>query len=353
MYILHSAKKKEEVNLKKRYIFGLLQKDKRCFKHVQAVIIIFIVLVPLTGCGGQRTSSTSQQSQPKAKHLKPGDYERKILVGGMDRYYAIHVPTSYDRRRPTPVVLNFHGGGGSPKPQRKTSQMDPVSDRERFIAVYPQGTNKGFKLYPAYTWNAGTCCGWAQENHIDDVAYTAALLDDLSKVLNVNPKRVYATGLSNGAMMCYRLACELSDRIAAIAPVAGPMQMPKCKPSRPISIMHFHGTADRYAPMVGGKGTRSLPGQHFTSLDETIRFWLKFLRLEAKPRIVRKGNAIGEYYGPGKGGAEVVLWKIAGGGHNWPGGKFGVLKERFFGKMTQDISATNLMWEFFKKHPLP
>lgn len=320
---------------------------------IKVKLAAMIILVMMTNCLCQRVSSAPKTHQTKFQDHGPGDHERTLLVGKKKRYYSIHVPPSYDKSRPTPVVLNFHGGGGNSKLQRNASQMDSVSDRKGFITVYPQGTNKKFKLYAGYTWNAGTCCGWAKKNNIDDVAYTAALLDDLSKILNVDGKRVYATGVSNGAMMCYRLACELSDRIAAIAPVSGPMQMLQCKPKRPVPIIHFHGTKDEFVPMAGGKGPRSFRGQFFSSVKDTLQIWLRINGLDReKPKIIRKGDAIVERYGPTKNGMEVVLWKLEGAGHTWPGGKFGLIGEKTLGKMNTDINASEIMWEFFQKHPL-
>ena len=113
------------------------------------------------------------------------------------------------------------------------------------------------------TWNGGNCCGYAQWNKVDDVGFTRALLDDLAKVVNVDAKRVFATGISNGGIMCYRLASELSDRIAAIAPVAGTMGTKTCNPKRPVSVMHFHGTDDKFLPFKGGIGTRAWLGLMF------------------------------------------------------------------------------------------
>jgi polyhydroxybutyrate depolymerase len=286
--------------------------------------------------------------------LGSGNYDRTIMVGGLQRSYAVHVPGSYATSKPAPVILNFHGGGGNPKSERTISMMDQAADRYGFIAVYPQGTGaKGRLINPhGYTWNAGTCCGWAMENRIDDVGYTNALLDDLEKQFNIDKKRVFATGISNGAMMCYRLACELSNRIAAIAPVAGPMGLTRCSPPRPVSVMHFHGTGDLFAPYAGGKGPRSLPGESFQSVDQTIAFWLKRNNISGQPRTLNRGKAIGYYHGPGADGTEVVLWSIQGGGHTWPGGRFGILGKKFLGELTQDISANDLMWEFFQRHPL-
>jgi polyhydroxybutyrate depolymerase len=234
--------------------------------------------------------------------------------------------------------------------------MDADSDRFGFIVVYPEGTNEEnrFRLRKGYTWNAGNCCGWAQEHQIDDLSFTTAMLDKLEAQFNIDSKRIYATGFSNGAMMCYRLACELSNRIAAIATVGAPMGMPKCQPSRAVSVMHFHGTKDESAPYAGGTGRLSFPGQNFMPVEETIRFWLKALNLEqGKSRVTRIGAAVMETWGPAKEGAEVILWKLEGGGHTWPGGKFGLLGEKVLGKMNMDISANHEMWRFFQRHPMP
>lgn len=333
------------------YLKNSKQKKSMIAHFSLAIVRIFAAVILVACAGGAVTAKTDFTSGP-------GDYERSIKVGKLERYYLVHVPPRYQKNRPTPVVLNFHGGGGNAESQRNFSQMDVTADRYGFIVVYPQGTSRKrvLKFRQGYTWNAGSCCGWAQEHNIDDVGFTAALLDDLAQQFNINPRMVYATGYSNGAIMCYRLACELSDRIAAIAPVSGPMAMTSanCLPPRPISIMHFHGTKDESAPYEGGAGRRSVPGQNFQSVEKTIRFWLRQNKLaDKKPRVIRKGKALGRFYGPGKDNREVILWSIEGGGHTWPGGKFGGLGKRFLGEMTRDISASDLMWIFFKRHPMP
>jgi len=285
----------------------------------------------------------------------PGEYQWNIMHDGLTRSYYIHVPAGYSRQNPAPVVINMHGGAGNAKSQRLISQTDKASDKYGFIVVYPEGTNSGRKLVnpSGYTWNAGTCCGWAMKNGIDDVGFIGAVLDDLEKRFNIDKKRIFATGMSNGAMMSYRLACELSSRIVAIAPVAGPMGMTECSPSRPVSVIHFHGTDDEFAPYKGGRGPKSFSKTDFASVDETISFWLEKNGLKGtKPKTTNAGDAIGYSYGPSENGAEVELWVINGGGHTWPGGKFWILGESFSGKITQDISANDLMWAFFQRHRL-
>ena len=325
-----------------------------------AVVIgacLFLVLscsynTPSQAQGGAAAPSASPGPSSSAA-MGPGDYDRTIMSGGMERFYNVHVPSSYVSSRPTPVVLNFHGAGGNPQTQRTISRMNQSSERDGFIVVYPRGTGaRGRLINPhGYTWNAGSCCGWAMKNGIDDVGFTRDLLSDLERQVNVDRNRVFATGISNGAMMCFRLACELSNRIAAIAPISGPMGMTSCASSRPVSVIYFHGREDKIAPFAGGRGI--LPGGgEYQSVDQTIAFWRQHDGITGSPREVKRGEATGYYYGPGANGSEVALWVIQGGGHTWPGGQFGVLGERALGKMTQSISANELMWEFFQKHPM-
>ena len=158
----------------------------------------------------------------------------------------------------------------------------------------------------------------------DDVKFVSMLLDDLATVVNVDPKRVFATGMSNGGMMCYRLAAELSDRIAAIAPVSGTIAISAYKPMRPVPIMHFHGTADKIVPFTGPNGTPKF--LTFKSVEETICLCVKTNRCPETPTVTdlpdnsrRRHHGKAEDLGPGPDGAEVVLVEIHGGGHTWPG----------------------------------
>ncbi len=279
--------------------------------------------------------------------LTPGDLTRTV----QGRDYLIHVPKNYTGKKPVPVVLVYHGGGGNPQVTVRFTGMNTKADEAGFLVVYPSGSGR-FKTL--LTWNGGNCCGYAMKNNIDDVAYTKALLDDLASVANIDPKRIYATGMSNGAIMTYKLASELSDRIAAIAPVGGPMGTETCHPKRPVPVIHFHGTDDAFAPFKGGKG-RS--GTEFYSVEHSIQAWVKANGCPAKPKVVELPDrtedgcmVVKKIYGPGKNGAEVVLVEIRGGGHTWPGQPPRI---QFLGTTTRDISANDMMWEFFQRHPMP
>ena len=177
------------------------------------------------------------------------------MMGEQKRTYIVHIPKGYDPKKPAPVVLALHGAAMNGSMMVWFTGLNKKSDKAGFIVVYPSGTGTG----PFLTWNAGGFKGKMAEGKADDVAFIGKLLDDLGTVVKVDEKRVYACGMSNGGMMCYRLAAELSDRIAAIAPVAGTIAIDESKPKRPVPVIHFHGTKDTFVPfeMAKGKTPRS------------------------------------------------------------------------------------------------
>ena len=287
-----------------------------------------------------------------ADPLGPGDHARSLDVDGRSRSYRIHVPKKYQANRPAPVVLVFHGAGMNAAIMIPFCGMNEKSEDAGFIAVYPDGTGWG----PLHSFNAGGFTGITSPDRADDVKFVSALLDDLASVLKFDARRVYATGMSNGGMMCYRLAAELSDRLAAVAPVSGTMAIDEAKPKRPVPILHFHGTADRVVPHTGpDKGTPKF--LTFKSVKETIQMWVKLNRCHPQPVVqtladkAEDGTTVTQAsYNARPGGAEVILVEIAGGGHTWPG-KTSPL--RLLGKSTRDFSSNDMMWQFFQRHQLP
>jgi polyhydroxybutyrate depolymerase len=279
--------------------------------------------------------------------LPPGDHDRTIKVDGRPRSYHVHVPPQYDPAKPIPVVIALHGGGTNASMMAKMSQLSKKSDEAGFLVIYPNGTGIGL-----LNFNAGGRRDCIKDEP-DDVKYIGAVLDEVGCLASIDSKRIYATGLSNGGMMCYRLAAEMSDRIAAIAPVAGTMAIEKATPTKPVPIMHFHGTADKIVPPTGpARGTPSF--LTFKTLDETLQLWRKINECPDKAQEVhfedkaKDGTTVRQLtYGPGKNGSEVILIEIEGGGHTWPGHKSLI---PFLGKTTLDISANDLMWDFFQRH---
>lgn len=281
-----------------------------------------------------------------------GDFRYTMLHRGRERWYEIHVPPSYKAGTPSPLVLNLHGGAGNPTQQRDDSGMNRVADEHGFLVVYPAGSGR-FKER-MLTWNIGEGDTYAVENNIDDIGFLRAVIDEVSRNFSVDPKRVYATGFSQGAFMSYRLACEMSDRIAAIAPVSGVLlgDAGRCRPGRPVPIIHFHGKLDPNVAYDGGVGEKAHDKIARRSVNDTIAFWLEKNGIAAKPtREDRRGKAVMRAYGPAPNGAEIVLWTLEDGGHTWPGGESS-LPERMVGAVNKDIDASALIWDFFRRHPM-
>jgi polyhydroxybutyrate depolymerase len=287
-----------------------------------------------------------------------GDFRRPLAHKGDDRFYDMHVPASYRPGTAVPLVLVLHGGGGSPAAARNTSAMDAVAAREGFIVVYPSGTGPDAPD-SRLTWNILKSGTYATAQGKDDLGFIRKVLDDVQRRFSIDPKRIYAAGISQGGMMCYRFACDpdLSARIAAIAPVAAVMTVDPsdCKPSRPMPIMHFHGLEDKIIPYAGGIGERMkrIDPTERPGVPETLTFWLKRNKLDEKPRDRgSRGKAGFEDFGREGAPGEFILWRMENGGHTWPGGGTGQ-PEIFIGNVNRDISASELMWKFFQRHQLP
>jgi polyhydroxybutyrate depolymerase len=287
--------------------------------------------------------------------IGPGTYNWTVTHEGRSRAYRVHIPQNYDAAAPTPVVLSFHGYSANEQEQEDLSQMSSQAEARGFIAVYPRGLNQNEidgstdpRSADTRGWNAGICCGPAQSSRVDDVAFVDALLADLDTRLCLDTKRIYATGLSNGGFLAYRLACERAGQIAAIAPVAGMAGFEPCSPARPVSVMHFHGTDDPVIRYEGG----DIPflGGAYVSAEDSVAGWAN--------RNACFGNTLTTYDQGDSScssstncgqGTTVTLCTVQGGGHTWPGG----LLPPDFGYTTQDLDATEQMWLFFQAHPRP
>jgi polyhydroxybutyrate depolymerase len=287
--------------------------------------------------------------------LPPGPHTPTLTTAdGRERSYLLHVPARYDPARPTPVVLAFHGATSNARLMQQFSGLSAKAEEAGFLIIYPNGTGN---LPTVLTWNGGDCCGYAVKHNVDDVAFVRALLDDLTGVMNVDPRRIFVAGMSNGAQMVYRLAAELADRIAAVAAVAGPMGAGDPRPARPIPVLHIHGTDDQFAPFGGGVGSRSVYGANFRSVEETVRAWVRVNGCPAEPQVLEEAPHVADgtrivrkVFGPGRAGSEVVQIIVEGGGHTWPGRP---PLPAALGKSTANLSANDVIWDFFQRHPLP
>lgn len=312
----------------------------------------------LAGCAAAGTAGA------QAPRLLPGDHQYFMRHGGRDREFIVHRPAGLDTLRPVPVILAFHGGGGNGRGQQRFSGMDAVADREGFLVVYPDGTGRYSDRL--LTWNAGTCCGYAADHQVDDVGFVRALIDRLATMGRIDRHRVYATGMSNGAMMTHRLGAEASDVIAAIAPVAGGMVVSAFRGTRAVPVIEFHSVDDPRALYHGGLG----PPFPFTNtrvmhpdMDSVLAAWVRHDGCPAAPRKdeTRLGapgtsdsgqTASRLVYAPCRAGGEVVFWRLTGAGHVWPGGH-GRELPRMLGRPTSVVDANTEIWNFVSRYRLP
>ena len=292
------------------------------------IFFIFIVSTNFSGC------ITSKQS---------------LIYDGITRTYLIHISAQYNDSKSFPLVIALHGGGGNSKNMMEKTGFNNLADEKGFIVVYPDGTGR-FKNR-LLTWNAGYCCGYALENNVDDVGFIRTLIEKLQNNFNIDPKRIYITGHSNGGMMTYRLGAELSDIFAAIAPVAGTIGGKETEnsslyiipePTYPVSVISLHGLLDEHVPYNGGNGNNSSGSRIDLSVNESIFFWIEHngCNTTSKRNIIYNGNIIFDNYLYGKNGSEVTLVTIVNGGHGWP-----VVDSN------SELSATDLIWDFFEAHP--
>lgn len=256
-----------------------------------------------------------------------------ITFGGLERSYLVYVPASVHADSPAPLVFVFHGYTGSAEDMRYSSGFDRFADTGGFIAVYPNGTEA---LPRTLSWNGGGCCGSAQRDNVDDVGYIRRIIGDLQAAYNIDSRRIFTTGMSNGGIFSYRLACEMADTFAAAAPVAGAAMYGQCSPAAPISILHIHGLDDNVIPYFGSTGADRLNGLFFPPVEAEISNWAAWNGCPGKATVEETGSNRHTVYAPCRAGTAVELHAIAGLGHRWPEAEF---------------PASQTIWEFFQVHP--
>jgi len=265
-------------------------------------------------------------------------------IDGVRRTYVYSVPEPVQGRDNVPLVLVFHGHFGTGPSMERMSRFSDTAAKQGFIAIFPNGIQRG--------WNDGRGL-----SSTDDVAFTKARIAEFERRFHVDPKRIYAAGLSNGGFFSERLACELSDQIAAVAAVAALMSdalEPVCKPSRPVSILYIQGTKDPIVPIGGG----AIGAQRGTaiSLEDSVRFWRSRNHTQGEeaitdlPQGTPDGTSVQRtVYGGGEQGSEVIEYVIEGGGHSWPNGPQ-YLPAALVGKVTHQIDGCEVILEFFSRH---
>ncbi len=262
-----------------------------------------------------------------------------IPFEGYNRTYHVHLPIAYTGDTDIPLVIAMHGGSGNAYTMEYISELSIKADAENFIVVYPEGIKGGF--FNISSWNAGWCCGYASSSNVNDVGFIDVLLDTLLSQYAIDTNRIYATGMSNGGFMAYRLACELSNRIAAIAPVECSMTMTNCMPHRPVPLIHFHSYLDTNIPYDGGIG--SGPSNHYNPpLDSIMNVWAANDSCNTlNDTIINNSQYTFIKWTDCNCGTEIHYYITEDGGHSWPGVDGSAY-----------INATDLMWEFFQQHSL-
>ncbi len=264
-----------------------------------------------------------------------------FLHGGINRTYSFYVPAIYDGSQPVPLILNLHGYTSNGAQQSFYGNFKNIADTANFIVAHPDGTFDGSSYR---FWNVGFSA-----SSVDDVAFLEALIDTISAAYNIDPRRIYTTGMSNGGYMSYRLVCE-SDRFAAMASVTGSMTLlnyNNCSPSKPTPVMEIHGTADATVPYNGFSGSVSTPN--------VLSYWATFnncptpATMTLVPDTDPIDGATAEHYvyDPGDGGVTIEHFKVINGAHTWPGASFTT------GVTCQDFSASKEIWRFFSQFEHP
>lgn len=266
-----------------------------------------------------------------------------IMHDNMERNYLLYVPNIYTGETAVPLLFNFHGYGSNATEQIFYGEFRDIADTENFILVCPEGA----LLNGTSHFNVG---GWTLGSNVDDVGFTAALIEELSANYNIDEKRIYSTGMSNGGFMSFLLACQLSEKIAAVASVTGsmtPQTYSACNPQHPMPVMQIHGTDDSVVPYTG-----NILWTH--SIDETVQYWIDFNNCDTiaevtdMPDIDMSDQSTVEQfvYSDGFFDSSVEHYKITGGDHRWPGSNIPASGTNY------DIDASHEIWRFFSKYDI-
>jgi polyhydroxybutyrate depolymerase len=339
-------------------------------RHTKEAVLMAAVLLAI-GCGRKlQTEACEERFQEQATATCE-------LDGWDDRPYALVLPDGYDPGQPVPLVVALHGGGGQSDAAIRTSCangntnhascLHNLGRREGFAVAFPNGTPSKL-LDGLRTWNAGggvdqwrCTSGRACDKDVDDRQYIEDLLDDLEARVNVDTSRIYFTGLSNGAAMSYRVACQLSDRVAAIVPVGGAMQWTTnhtCEPSRPIPVMHIHGTADPCWKYEGGvpECIDDQADKEHVSVERTLGEWRdingcsdRVFQEDVPDEAALDGSqTVRVTYQECD--VPLVHMLVDGGGHTWPDGHQYLSRSRI-GPVSRDWGS-EVIWDFMSRHQL-
>lgn len=285
--------------------------------------------------------------------VAPGNHEESLELGGISRTFIVRTPPKFDGKAKLPVVIMLHGAGGSGAGADVETRWTSKADLEGFLAVFPDGTPPRptmparFLVNPRL-WNDGSGRGGAKA---DDIGFISAIIDRVEGGYAADPARIYCTGFSNGASMTFNVGIHLANRIAAIAPVSGHLWIKQEKLVYPVPLLFIIGTADPLNPIGGGEVTLPWGKQYHPPVEDSIREWKRMLDCSPEMKTAVSRNGVREeIYDRCTKPGEVVYYTVEGLGHVWPGGQ-NRLPEKFVGKPSDKMQATDVIWDFFKEHP--
>ena len=292
-------------------------------------ILAFALVISTASCNPAAAplTATIPPTATAAPTIQPGDSTRTLTVNGVKRDYLLHIPPGLDRTRALPVVLAFSGAGMTPSTMQTMTGFNDVADKENFLVAYPKGTGSSDS---ELSWNAGICCGDAVKNNVDEAAFVRQIIADLGTIADIDTKHIYAVGFSNGGVLLYGLACQMSNTFAAIAPVSGLLVVSPCQPQQPVSVIHVHGTADPLIDIAGA--------------EQSIVTWAQLDGCTGSAHVEKLGTVITHaVHDSCRAGTAVELYTISGGKHEWPSNKL---------LPTAEVWPT-IIWTFFAAHPKP
>jgi polyhydroxybutyrate depolymerase len=337
--------------------------------RVQIAIVTAVALVlTVTACsrrsdpsagGRDPTTASSSESPSASSSVVPAVKPTATMQDGTirtpdsrDRTYHLYVPNSLTPGQSVPLLVAMHGGVGWGLQYAKNSNFDGLAEANRFIVVFPDGIGIGPDNDSTRTWNGGDCCGPAAKQNVDDVAFISQLIDTIEQSQPVDQTRVFAAGHSNGGIMAYRLACELSDKIVAVGVQSSSLELDSCHPTHPVSLIHIHGTADKNLPIDGGVGVDGISGVDFKPPLDGIH---TLVSVDACPAdsttTVDADNAdvTTETWQPCRDGTAVEFVKVAGATHAWMGAP--AQSTRLAGEPYLKLDSSAAIWSFLSAHP--
>lgn len=290
-------------------------------KIYQIIVLTFSIFLSSASCAQTAAIPTAT--------AVPSSSERKVTINDLERSYLLYIPPGLDSQQPVPVVFAFHGYGEKAIGMQRDSGLNDIADLANYLVVYPKGVNG--------SWNMGEeGPGYAIKQKIDESAFVREILSDLSAIVNIDPKHIYAVGFSQGGQLAYRLACDMSDTLAAIASVSGGMEYDACQPSQAVSILHVHGLVDSSVPFSGG-GI-----MEYSPVENGIDAWLKFDDCTGSAQVETQNEGIRlithTAYASCQANTAIELYLIENCTHDWPS---------YF------MPISEIIWEFFATHPKP